>query len=325
MDDDAEISPALACSLALGASAGCGEEDVMTRMIRRNIRAGILMPVHALCLAACIPGSGPQLERDGPLQQIPTAADVAGQWDVVSFAGYRPSRLSGTGRAAYADFGTEGVSLRMECNYTGRSGRIVDGHFTSNGASDHVQTEMGCGSERGPREERYFRFFGSNPSIEMVSTERLRLSAGPDELILERPSLRRLSYLVSNADLQGEWEMLELSWFPPSGGVAGIGLSEVPNRVVINGDRLVIQGCPGIDLTFHYTERGQLRNNGGTPLPAGPLACLGLSDTPDAPALPRASDSIRLLHANPLVERAEEGTLSLSTDTHALLIRRVLP
>lgn len=258
-----------------------------------------------------------------PLKPISTTADVAGQWDVVSFKGYRPQRLSGTARAAYADFGPNGIALRMECNYTGRTGRIIDGRFVAEPAGDRVQTQIGCGPERGPREARYFGFFERNPSVEFVSVDRLRLRAGHDELFLERPWVRRLSYLASSTELQGEWEMLALSWSPPGGGVAGISLSEGANRIIIEGDRLRVRGCPEVDLTFHYTGLGQLRKSGGAMLPAGPLACPGLSNTADGPALPKASDAIRLLHADPLVEKTGDGALLLSNGEYALLISRL--
>lgn len=287
----------------------------------------------AFALTACAPTSASVSETGGLPEAAPEyetplptpispSADVAGQWDVVGFEGYRPRRLSGTGRAAYADFGTNGVALRMECNYTGRSGRVIDGRFVADPADDRVQTQMGCGTERGPRETRYFGFFDRSPSIEFVTVDRLRLRAGQDELILERPSVRRLSYLASSTELQGEWEMLEVSWFPPGGGVAGIGLSEGLNGIVVEGDRLRVLGCPEVDLTFRYTEEGQLQKSGGVTLPAGPIACPGLSDTADGPALPKASDAIRLLHADPLVEKAGEGTLTLSNGEYAVLVRR---
>lgn len=261
-------------------------------------------------------------DRDPPLTLSSSAADVAGKWDVVSFEGYRPQRISGTVRAAYADFGTSGVSLRLECNYTGRSGRVVEGRFVAAPTNERIQTQIGCGPERGPREERYFTFFERTPSVEFVGDDRLHLRAGQDELILERPSARRLSYLASSAELQGEWAMVEVSWFPPGGGVAGIGLSEAANRLVIEGNRLRVRGCPEVDLTFQYTIHGQLRKLVGAMLPAGPLACPGLSDMADGPALPKASDAIRLLHADPLVEKAGDGALLLSTGEYALLIMR---
>jgi hypothetical protein len=288
--------------------------------------------VHAL--AACAPPSKPVSEVAGlsvgaptkpahPLRPIFNSADVAGQWDVVSFEGHRPRRLSGTVRAAYVDFGPSGVSLKMECNYTGRPGRVIEGRFVVEPGGDNVQTQIGCGPERGLREQRYFGFFERNPSVEFVSVDRVRLRAGQDELLLERPSLRRLSHLASSAELQGEWEMLEVSRFPPEGGVAGIGLSEASSRIVIEGDRLRIRGCQDLDMTFQYTGQGQLRKSGGKTLQAEPLGCSGVSDTADGTVLPKGSDAIRLIHADPLVEKVEDGVLLLSNGEYGLLISRV--
>lgn len=299
---------------------------------RNGLGPTLLATILALSACALNPGSvGETSHRSEDavtdpapaLTAIPTAANVAGQWDVVSFDGYRPQRLAGTDRAAYADFGTNGVSLRMECNYTGRPGHVANGRFVSEPAGDRIQTQIGCGPERGPRETRYFGFFELSPSVEFVGISRLRLHTGQGELVLERPSVRRLSYLVSHDDLQGEWEMLQVSWFPPAGGVAGIGLSDAPNRIIIERDRLRFRSCPEVDLTFRYTEDGELRKSGGATLPAGPIACPGLSDTADGPALPKATDAIRLLHADPLVEKAGEGALALSNEEYSLLIRRV--
>lgn len=290
-----------------------------------------LLLAVVFALSACAPnaeGGTESTARAGALRgqdlllaSTPTA-DIMGQWDVVSFEGYRPPRLSGTARAAYADFGRDGVALRMECNYTGRMGRVLNGRFVSEAAGDRIQTQIGCGPERGPREARYFRFFERSPSVEVVGADRLRLRAGQDELVLERPAVRRLSHLVSSDELQGEWEMLEVSWFPPAGGVAGIGLSGGANRIVIEGHELRIRGCPKADLTFRYTEEGRLRKDGGAILPAGPVACPGLSDSADGAALPRPSDAIRLLHRDPLVERTGEGGLFVSDGDYAVLLRR---
>jgi hypothetical protein len=304
--------------------------------MRGRAKRGSVLPFVAmvLALAACVPTPESVSETAGrsedvpteparPLMPISTTADVTGQWDVVSFEGHWPRRLSGTVRAAYADFGTDGVSLRMECNYTGRSGRVIGGRFVAEPGGDGLQTQIGCGPERGPREVRYFGFFERNPSVEFISVDRLRLRAGHDELILERPSVRRLSYLASSTELQGEWEMLQVSWFPPDGGVAGIGLSEGSSRIVIEGDRLRVRTCREVDLTFHYTEQGQLRKSGGAMLQAGPLGCPGLSDTADGSGLPKASDAVRLLHADPLVEKVGDGTLLLSNGEYGLLISRV--
>lgn len=307
--------------------------DIMIPRMR-NGHIGRLV-ASALVIGGCAPGGDPaggRTERPTDARAAPvsetallpaaTASQVAGQWDVVSFNNYRPERLSGTTRAAYADFGADGVSLRLECNYTGRTGRVLDGRFVAGPPDNRVQTTIGCGPERGPREALYFSVFERDPSVALAGPDRLRLRAGRDELILERPAVRRMAYLASLRELQGEWEMVELSWFPAAGGVAGIGLSEPSRRLVIEGDRLAIGGCPALGLTFRYTDAGQVKKVAGATLPAGRVGCPALSDRADGPALPSASDAIRLLHGDPLVEKTRDGALVLSNGQHALLLRR---
>lgn len=296
-----------------------------------RIVRGALLVTALFGLGACSPSTGspsPTAEegvrRAVEDQHTPRAADarsVAGQWDVVSFEGYRPARLIGTGRAAYADFGSGGVSLRMECNYTGRPGAVRDGRFALGDDSNSVQTSMGCGPERGSREARFFGFFEQAPTIETLGPDRLRLRAGASELLLERPAVRRLSNLPSRAELDGAWRMMDITRYLPEGGVSGTGLSEIPGQLIIAGDRLYFSACPEQGLSVRYAPEGRLVKTDGPAPASGPLGCPGVSDVADAPILPSASEALRLLHADPLVEKSGEGLL-LSTERHGLLIVR---
>jgi hypothetical protein len=129
-------------------------------------------------------------------------SSIAGQWDVARFEGYEPKRRSGSVRAAFADFGAAGVSLRIECNYSGRSGTLRDGRFVSTPGVGAPQTLIGCDTERQERDNRYFAFFGKNPSIEQEGVDRLRLFAEGSELILERPAIRRLHFVPPLSAIQ---------------------------------------------------------------------------------------------------------------------------
>lgn len=282
-------------------------------------------------LMACTPAPASSLSASDPGEQwtalaephAPRPADarsVAGQWDVVSFEGYRPGRLSGTRRAAYADFGPEGVSLQLECNASGRPGTVRDGRFVLGGNNSRIQTAIGCGPERGPREVRFFDFFEQSPTVETLGADRLRLRAGGAELVLERPAVRRLAHLPSPAELDGAWRMMEVTRYQPEGGVAGVGLSEIPGRLIIAGDRLHFSACPEQGLRFRHASEGRLVKTGGPAPASGPLGCAGVSDEADAPLLPGPSQALRLLHADPLVEKTGDGGLLLSTPDYGLLL-----
>jgi hypothetical protein len=129
-------------------------------------------PVHEVALSGQQPAAA---EAPAPLAD---ASSTAGQWDVVSFEGYEPQRLSGTRRAAVADFGERGVRLRIECNDSGRLGRVSNGHFVPGDNSMSGQSVKSCGPERNERESRYFTFFEKNPTVEHLSPDRLRLRVG---------------------------------------------------------------------------------------------------------------------------------------------------
>ena len=249
------------------------------------------------------------------------AAEIAGAWDVASFESYEPLRLSGTVRAAFADFRPDGVALRIECNYSGRGGTVANGRFVSAPKQEGIQTAMGCGKVREGREDRFFTFFERGPTIERLGPARLLLRSGATELILERPALRRLQFVPAPAELEGKWRLLELTRFEPEGGYSGIGLSEVPGRIVISGGRVSYSRCPQHGLTFRWGEGGRLEKTGGSAPPPGPTDCRELRDAHPVPALPGAADLLQLLHSNPAVERSGNALL-ISNERLGLLITK---
>jgi hypothetical protein len=252
---------------------------------------------------------------------VQDGAAIAGAWDVARFEGHEPRRLSGTVRAAFADFRADGVSLRIECNYSGRPGAVRDGRFVAM-PGDAMQTAMGCGAEREARDERFFSFFSKSPTIEQLGPDRLRLRAGGTELILERPALRRLRFVPPPAEIQGTWRMLEITRYIPAGGYTGSGLSEVPGRIVISGDRIGYSRCPQYHASFRWGEGGRLEKIGGTAPPQGFRDCVELAGPGPGYELPAPADVLALLHASPLVERTPEGALLISTETTGLLITK---
>lgn len=287
----------------------------------------------AVLLALTLPGVGcganpqaPPSVTDRPAERasrpVQEAPDVAGQWDVVSFEGYRPQRLNGTTRAAFADFGANGVRLRIECNHSGRAGRVVGGRFRPSPNNDGIQTVMGCGAEREARDSRFFAFFDRSPTIERVGSDRIRLRAGGTELILERPALRRLENVPTPAEMRGAWRMVEVTRYLAGDGYTGSGLSDVPGRILIADGRISYSRCPQYGVAFKLSVAGRLTKTGGVELPAAPRQCRELRATLAAPMMPALWDVVRLLHADPAIERAGEDTLLLSTDEVGLLITK---
>jgi hypothetical protein len=298
----------------------------------------VAAPLHViwLCLSllACAPIGPPDPEnRDAAAIQsnqpqkgaqilVLDSASIAGEWDVARFEGREPKRLQGAVRAAFADFSESGVRLRIECNYSGRAGAVRDGRFIASPNSNTGQTEMGCGHERETRDSRFFSFFGKSPLIERDGPDRLRLYAEGSELILERPAVRRLHFTPTISEIQGKWRMMQVTRYVPEGGVSGIGLSEVPGWIIISGVRLSYSSCPQFALTFQLAANGKLEHMANVVLPKSPSECPALAQPAPVADPPAPFDALRVLYADPTIEKVDNDSLLLSTDRLGLLISK---
>lgn len=281
----------------------------------------------ALLPAACVkapPTETDLIARADEAVPVASTPEIIGQWDILSFEGYEPAmRVQGSIRTAFADFAEDGVSLRIECNWSGASGRVVDGRFRPDATGPRTQTAMGCGREREARDARLFGFFDLSPTVERLPDRRLRLAADGRELILQRPAERRLDFLPTPAELQGQWRLELLAKHFPEGGYAGMGVQDIPGRIVIDGDRLGYSRCPQYDLAFRYTADGRLEKVAGADLPDGPTACPDLARTSamrDFP--PTVWPVMEILHSNPFVERSGDRRVVLSAGVYALEITK---
>lgn len=279
--------------------------------------AHMFMPPLCLLVASCSLSGEPAPEDKPPAETaeavpepVESSSEIEGEWDVVSFDGHEPKRLTGVIRAAYADFDPRGVGLRIECNYSGRAGRVRNGRWVPED-DDAVQTAMGCGPERETRESAFFDFFDGTPSVAWIGKHRLRLELGGAELILEKPEVRRQVYLPSLAELQGEWAAMGVTRFHEEGGYSGIGLSEDHPKIVISGNRLTLPACPQYSLTFDYAEGGVLRKTGGKEVSETPADCPALDAVRHGTSLPVPASLLMVLHGNPRAEKTGEGDIAL--------------
>lgn len=257
-----------------------------------------------------------------PAGPVSSSEEIAGEWDIVRFAGHEPKRLEGTGRAAFADFGEDGVGLRIECNHSGASGRIVNGRFVPDPGDACEQTAMGCGPEREARERALFGFFDRGPTVERLAEGRLRLLAGDTELLLERPERRRLAYLPRVQELLGEWRLAEITRYHAGGGYSGIGLTEITGELSFDGISASFAACPQYAIRYRYTPEGRIEKLAGPRLPPNQMGCAALKGEWGRRDMPVPWDVLRVLHGNPLAERVDENTILLSTEEHGLLLTR---
>lgn len=249
----------------------------------------------------------PQGRVPGPVED---PEEIAGEWDIVRFDGHEPRRIGGGVRQAFADFGPEGVALRIECNHSGAEGRLEGGVFRSE-PGVRTMTLMGCGPEREARDAALFGFFDRAPVAEWLPDGRLRFTAGSTELLLERPDRRRLAYAVPAKELVGEWRMTMIHAYD-GGGYRGIGLGEVPGRIAIGPDTIAYTRCPQYAVSYRLGEDARLTKTGGETLPATrPADCRDLSSANEFGDMPTAWDALRILHGDPSVEWSGERTIHL--------------
>ncbi|MBO6768170.1 MAG: hypothetical protein JJ901_07675 [Erythrobacter sp.] len=253
---------------------------------------------------------------------VASSREIDGKWDIVSFDDYEPARLRGATRVAFADFGDSGVSLRIECNYSGAAGLVVDGRFEPR-PDEGIQTAMGCGEEREARDAALFGFFRTSPTVERLPDGKLLLKANGKELLLQRPDERRLEFLPRPAELEGNWRMVGVTRYLDGNGYAGIGLSDVPGRVRFADGRASYTGCVQYDFAYSYSEEGRLLKTSGPAVPSTPTDCNELGEKRQGSAeMPVQWDALRVLHASPLVEWAGPEEILISTDSIGLVLSR---
>ncbi len=163
-----------------------------------------------LLLAQCSAPRGPQASGSAATLSL---HDIAGQWDIVSFDGYRPARLDGDGqRHAFVDVRGDAFSFAIECNYSGMGARLNGDRLVAT-TNDNVQTEMGCGREREARDAAFFAFLRGGARVVSHSEQALALEGEGTRLELQRPEVRRRSLLPVNlSEVEGAWRADILYW-----------------------------------------------------------------------------------------------------------------
>lgn len=292
--------------------------------MKRHFLAGWAM---TLALAGCTAAevSAPPVAEtatapgEPDLTPVESLADIAGTWQVVEFAGYRPARVTHPLPAAFARFGEGGVGLRIECNWSGAPGTVQDGHFVPPARSEpQGQTVMGCGREREDRESRYFAFFTKNPSIQRIEGGRLRLLANGTELILERPEAIRLATLPDMAQIAGEWRAEGLQLVNEE-GTRGIGLSDLQSRIVITPDTIAMSTCPAAAVAIAYGTDGRLARTGGADAARIDEACGTFDEAGTGMPGLEPRQMARVLAGSPVVYWGGPQRLTLQT-AHGLVL-----
>jgi heat shock protein HslJ len=210
---------------------------------------------------------------------VASLAEIAGEWDIVSFDGHGPPRLDHDGqRHAYVDIAEQGMRFAIGCNHSGMAGRIEGGVLYPAAIDDGMQTSMGCGPVAEGRDTAFFGFFRARPQVVLMSDGRLLMTAPGHELVLERSSVRRLAMGPALSEIAGSWRVVGFTRFE-GGGYRGWGAMYAPGRVTIAEGRVSYSRCPTAAVAVAYTSHFLLRRQDGA-APQAAVECRGVSPAP---------------------------------------------
>ena len=116
-------------------------------------------------------------------------SQIYGYWDIISFDDYIPIRESLIERNyAYVHFKKGHVGFRLECNNAGMPANLPPSGALKKASQDaHIVSDaMSCGDEKNAREGLFFKFFSSQPKIEIFSPTELHLTTDDHVLVVRK-------------------------------------------------------------------------------------------------------------------------------------------
>lgn len=278
---------------------------------------GWLIGLAAFMPSGCSNKGSPSAEESEEL--VTSLGEIAGTWDIASFDGYTPARLGGGVRQAYVNVSRDHLGYAIGCNSSGNAAHIDREGRLHDDEGSRAMTLRGCAAEQALRDRKFFWFFASKPKVRWAGPQRVEISNGITTLLLERPELRRLSFLVPPADLTGRWVPQVLVGRNPMTGSTGESFAQA-GLVSMTPSSFEYTGCGGVRFTFRYTDDGRLVDV----VESDPANCG--SDFASA-------SLVKILKSNPLVERdgngialtAGEYAVTLKDEEEELRIRRNPP
>jgi hypothetical protein len=249
--------------------------------------------------------SGEPPLRGNAGKMVTSLNEIAGSWDIASFQGYTPKRLQDGVRRAYVHVSPDRLAYAIECNSSGNAAHIDLQGTLHDDEGGRNMTLMGCPAEQARRDSAFFGFFATKPKVRWAGPQRVEMSNGTTKLLLEKPELRRLSFLVPPTELAGRWVPRTATGLNPATGSTGESFGH-PSLVVITPSSLSYSGCGGARFTFRYTREGR-------------MAHVTEDGYADCGVHFASTTLLKIMRSNPLVER-DTGGLTLTAGDYAVIL-----
>ena len=221
--------------------------------------------VSWVILAACDQAAEKSLpERDEVLEDragpvVTSLTDIEGFWLIERFEDFKPSWRNNTPwRSAYVQIDNGYLTYNIGCNQTGNPAAIGnDGVLQDTGDGSRIQTLQGCDDERSARDGRFFAFFGENPEVRELGSERIRLKTNGSKLVLVRPAEWLRENIPAFAEIEGRWVPVMATTYE-GWGSSGFGLGEEAGVVTVADDRVMWSKCPELPIATDWSTDGRL-------------------------------------------------------------------
>ena len=247
-----------------------------------------------------MPAAPSEAAENAPVTSL---AAIEGRWEIARFGGFEPSwRTDIAWRKAYVHVGDDHLSYAIGCNHSGSRVRL-----DRSGRLDHLgdspPTLMGCPVDAAVDDGTFFSFFRTGPTVTWNGADRLRLSNGRVDLILERPELRRRANAARIEEISGRWVPVYFEDYSGS-GMSGFSMEEPRGVVTLTPTRIAWSLCPEASVAIVYSDlRLQRRSEPGGSCRLG-----------ERPGHDGATQLMRLMRSNPKVDRTGENSIVLFTD-----------
>ncbi len=273
-------------------------------------------PILITLLSACTPPqddtqTSTEVPTSASVERVGSLSEIEGFWFVEKFENFEPNDGERkTWRSAFVEVKDDYLGYNIGCNGSGNPARIRRGILKDTGSGERIQTLVGCGPEREARDERFFGFFGRNPTVHRDGDGAVRMQAG-DTILLLLDARRYLErYGAPVADIAGRWIPQFAEAYRGAGSSASY-VGDDPGVLTLSQTRLSWSRCPQADVKGRYTIGHRFVKD------SGPDECEDVIE----PSTPGGQTVVRVMQGDPAFVKISRDRVMMFTDGEAITLQ----